>query len=417
MPRMAMINPPLLSRFGPRLGPLWAPTATTRPMTTAPTQRQSPLGSKLWNLSALALALVGFSNAALAQVGTDQVTHYNPRTERVVMVTGSVETNGLDGVTVKTGEESTVKLDASNVLRIVWGDTPQAYTDARTYWTRGDYESALAQFRLASSDSEARPVVQAAARMQSAECLLHLGATDAARFEECGTEAQRYIDDYANGRALPQAMALKARALWLQGKAELASAAFIELFEKGKAKTAGFPQTLCLKAGLDGAWTSLEYDNTGKARELFTACQAGFQTAAEEAAPGARASLASLAAISSTGEGFALLTSGDARGAKAFFENKISQADLSPAGQFSAALGLGESLLADGQAAEAQIHLARASALDPSGRDRTARAMLGLVKALRAGEGPAAAQATILLTKIKTAYGDTPSAFHAAKLN
>ena len=124
-----------------------------------------------------------------------------------------------------------------------------------------------------------------------------------------------------------------------------------------------------------------------------------------------------MSAIAKTGEGFALLTSGDARGAKAFFENKMNQTDLAPAGQFSAALGLGEALLADGKPADAQIHLARVSALDPSGRDRTARAMLGLVKALRAANGPAADQASILLTKIKNAYGDTPAAFHAAKLN
>ena len=93
-------------------------------------------------LAVLALACLG--SDAFAQEGKDQVTHYNPRTERVAILMGVVESNSLEGVTVKTAEDKSITLDADRVLRIVWGNTPQTYRDGRTYWTRGDFESALA---------------------------------------------------------------------------------------------------------------------------------------------------------------------------------------------------------------------------------------------------------------------------------
>jgi len=361
---------------------------------------------------------LGLSGLGLAQA-KDQVTYYNPRSERVITIGGVVEANDLAGVTVKTGEDSTAKVDADQVLRITWGDVPQSFHDGRTYLDRKDFENALLQFRLAASDSDSRPVVKAAARMSAAGCLLNLGAKDPARLQECADEAQRFLDEFPNGRSVPEAMALKARALWIEGKPQEAMDAFLALYDKGQAKTPGFSPVLCLEAGMNAAWTSLELKNTGKARELFASCQPGFEALAKDAPAAERARLDGLAATASTGEGFCLLTSGDARGAKAFFERMIARTELAPAGKFSATLGLGEALLADGAAAEAQIHLARVSALDPSGRDRTARAMFGLAKALKAAGGNKASQAqvAVLLAKLKSAYGDTPTAFYAAKWN
>ena len=371
--------------------------------------------SFLWMVLAL-FAWGPLASPAVAQEAKDQVTHYNPRTERVLTIAGTVTVNSLGGLEMTTADDKTVKFDADRVLRVVFGDVPQSLKDGRTYWERKDYTNALAQYRLAASDGDAREVVCASARIAAVRALLKLGAKDAAQLTECAAEADRFLEEFSDGRDVPEAMALKGRALWLSGKAKEATASYLALYEKGRTNTPGFSKAQSTQAGLSAAWTSLDADDTGKARELFTACKLAFEAAAEEALPTERAKLLGNAAIAETGEGFCLLASGDPRGAKNYFERMLGKADFAPQGRFAATLGLGEALLADNQAAEAQIHLARASALDPSGRDRTARAMLSLARCLqKIGTQEATLQASVLITKVKGAYGDTPSAFHAAK--
>ncbi len=369
----------------------------------------------------LGLALLAcwtFAPIAAAQEAKDQVTHYNPRTERVITISGVVTVNGLGGLEMTTADGKTAKFDADRVLRVVFGGVPQAYKDGRTYWERKDFTNALAQFRLAASDGDAREVVRASARIAAVRTLLRLGAKDAAQFAECVAEADRFLEEFSTGRDVPEAMQLKARALWLSGKATEATSAYLELYEKGRSDTPGFSKAQSTQAGMSAAWTSLDANDTAKARELFTACKIAFEAAAEEALPTDRSRLLGQAAIAETGEGFCLLASGDPRGAKSYFERMLGKAEFAPQGRYAATLGLGEALLADNQAAEAQIHLARASALDPSGRDRTARAMLSLARCLKAvGTDDAKLQASVLITKVKGAFGDTPSAFHAAKMN
>ncbi|MCP5020448.1 MAG: hypothetical protein GY930_01620 [bacterium] len=362
------------------------------------------------------LLCVALPHALLAQ-GKDKVSHYNSRTERVVTETGTIESNGLDGLSIKIDEDTTHKVDANAIMRIVWGDVPSSFRDAATYWKRADFTSALIQFRLAASDSDARTPVRAVARMRAIECLMKLGATDSARFEEAADEAGRYITDHPNDHDLPRATQIKARALWLTGNAKDAATTYNSIFEKGKAKAAGYPSLLCLESGLQAAWAALDAADTGLARNYFTATQTAIEASLADASPADAASLTSWAANASVGEGFCLLKSGDSRGARSFFERKQSNATLAASGVFAATLGLGEALLASGDAAEAQIHLARVSALDPSGRDRTARALLGLAKCYQAfGDPKSDTQASILLAKIKGAYGDTPAAIQAAKV-
>jgi tetratricopeptide (TPR) repeat protein len=247
---------------------------------------------------------------------------------------------------------------------------------------------------------------------------MKLGAKDSTRFQEAVEEAARYISDHTNGYALPRATKAKARALWLTGKATEAADTYNALFGKFGAKAAGYPMVLCLDSGLQAGWAALDADDTGKARTYFTAAQTAIEAALPEALPADTAQLENWAATASVGEGFCLLKSGDSRGARSFFERKQSSTSLAASGVFAATLGLGEALLASGEAAEAQVHLARVSALDPSGRDRTARALLGLAKCMKAlGDPKSDTQASILLAKVKGAYGDTPAAVEAAKVN
>ncbi|MDF1837414.1 MAG: hypothetical protein P1V35_06085 [Planctomycetota bacterium] len=375
------------------------------------------LGKGLGRLMLASLLCVTLPQALLAQA-KDKVTHYNDRNERVVTEAGMIEASGLDGLTIKIDDETTRKVDANAVMRIVWGEVPSSFTDGDTYWKRQDYASALTQYRLAASDGDARTAVQAAARMRSIECLMKLGASDAGRFTEAMDEAGRYISDHSTGFDLARATQAKARALWLTGKPQEASDLYNGLFEKGSAKAAGYPSMLCYESGLQAAWSALDAADTGKARTYFTATQTAIEGALGDAIPTQAPQLQSWAATASIGEGFCLLKSGDSRGARSFFEGKQSSSTLDASGVFAATLGLGEALLAAGEAAEAQVHLARVSALDPSGRDRTARALLGLAKCMKAlGDPKAETQASILLAKVKGAYGDTPAAVEAAKVN
>ncbi|MBL4769759.1 MAG: hypothetical protein JKY61_01105 [Planctomycetes bacterium] len=382
-----------------------------------PITRSSTLGKSLGRLLLGSLICLSLPQALLAQA-MDKVTHYNARNERVVTEAGVIEANSLDGLTLKLADDATHKVTANAILRIVWGEVPASFKDGNTYWTRKDFGSSLTQFRLAASDNDTRPVVKAAARMHAIECLMKLGASDPARFQEAVDEANRYISDHANGHELPKATQAKARALWLTGKPMDAANLYNGLFEKGKAKAAGYPHMLSLNSGLQAAWAALDASDTGKARTFFTATQTAIEASIPEALPAETALLQNWAATASVGEGFCLLKSGDTRGAKSFFERKKSHSSLASSGIFAATLGLGETLLASGEATEAQIHLARVSALDPSGRDRTARALLGLAKCMKAlGTPKADTQASILLAKVKGAYGDTPAAVEAAKVN
>ncbi|MEZ5974870.1 MAG: hypothetical protein R3F17_03975 [Planctomycetota bacterium] len=365
-----------------------------------------------------ALTLLGamaFAGRAQAQgQARDQVTYRNDRGDRVTTVKGTIEENSLTGVKVRTGEGTVATLDSGQVLRVVFGEVPDSYREARTWRARGDMDQALAQFRAAASDAESA-AVKASARMEAVRCLMRIAAKDATRFAEAATEADRYMSDFATGREVPEAMRTKARALWLQGKAGEAADLYSALYDKGRTGTAGYPTTLCLEAALDGAWAALDNNDTGKARELFTACKAGFEAAAKDATGADASYLTGLAASADCGEGFCLLASGDKRGARSFFERRRSQ-DLHPSGLALATLGLAESLLADGQAGDAQVHFATVSALDPTSRDRTARAMLGLAQSLKAVGSPTASeQVPILLAKIKGVYGDTPAALKAGR--
>ncbi len=383
---------------------------------STPTQ-SGKLGRGLAKLMLGSLLCVVLPQTLLAQA-KDKVSHYNARTERVATETGTIEANGLDGLTIKIDEDTTRKVDANAIMRIVWGDVPSSFNDGNTYWKRGDHASALTQFRLAASDAEARTPVRAAARMRAIDCLMKLGATDAARFQEALDEAGRYITDHPNGYDLPKALQAKARTLRLTGKAKEAADTYNGLFEKGRAKAEGYPSLLCFESGLQAGWAALDGADTGQARTFFTATQTAIEAALPDAMPADSSLLESWAASASVGEGFCLLKSGDSRGARSFFERKLSSTTLAASGSYAAMLGLGEALLASGDAAEAHIHLARVSALDPSGRDRTARALLGLAKCYQAfGDPKSDTQASILLAKIKGAYGDTLAAAQAAKVN
>lgn len=350
----------------------------------------------------------------------DQLFRENPRNKRVTTITGQVTENSLTTVLVQIGNKEE-KIPAAEVLRIEWGVVPPSFKDGESLLRGGDFENAVAQFRIAAGDASARPVVQAAARLRSAEALMRWGASDNAQFAEAATEAARFVEDNADNREIPKASMLQARALRLSGQPAEAAAIYEGLYQKGVAATDGYAMGLCLDAALEAAECFLETGDSGtlKARELFAATETGFADLAgslDEAEPAVLARLANQRGAASVGEGFCLLVSGDANGARSFFEGRLRKAGAPPAELHAARLGLAKVHLAAGEGADAMVLFAQVSALDASSPDRVAAALLGLAEsALAATTSNATEVARTSLKRVVESYGDTPSAAAAAE--
>lgn len=366
-------------------------------------------------------AVAAAQEPAAAPARPDQVFRTNPRTGVVVTLAGTVTENSLENVRMeRDGSENSY--DAGEIVRIVWGAVPPSYRDGTTYSERGDFENAVASFRVAAGDASAREVVRASARLQAAEALLAWGTLDPNRFAEAATEAERFLSDFPSNRRVPHALWTKARATLLAGDTAAAAAQFRALYEEGAndPPTPGYQRADCLEAGLAAAGAFLRSGETAPARELYIALEVAFGEAAnsvQDATSPLRARLLAGAGEASVGEGYCLLAGGQADRALKFFEERARDTDAPSAARFSASLGLAEAYLATGDLRRAQIEFARVSALDHTDRDRVARAMVGLADtSIRLADADAVANARRWLTKVAEDYGDTPAASRAAEL-
>ena len=348
----------------------------------------------------------------------DQVYREYPRNGRITTINGKVIENTLTTVRIEVGG----KLEshaASEILRIEWGVLPPSFRDGETYLERGDFENAVAQFRIAAGDASARPVVQADARHRAAQALLAWGAVDTTQFAQAASEAQRFLSDHSDNRAVPTVEMLRARAEHMAASAASAAANYEALYRKGVAATKGYDMALCLSAALAGAEAYLSAGNTLKARELFTAAETGFASlygSLTEASEATLAGLANQRGAAAAGEGFCLLAAGDLNGAQNFFEGRLRKADIAHAERHASELGLAQVHLAAGKNLEAMVLFATVSALEANSRDRIAAALLGLAEStLAVGSSSAQADARRSLSQVVESYGDTLSAAQAAQ--
>lgn len=408
LPRKAQEVPKVVPMAGTRM--MFAPT-----MNPSPVAPQSPSRSRL----AALVALVGLAVPSIAQdAKPDQV--FRDRKGKITKVVGTVTENTLDTVRLdREGKEATY--DGSEVVRIVWGAVPPAYQDGSTYTGRGDFENAVARFRVAAEDASAREVVQASARLQAAEALLSWGSSDPSRYDEAASEAARFLADHASNREVPRARWIQARATWLSGEPLAAAGFFQALYDEGAGDppTAGYDRLACLEAGMAAAQCYLAATDGDKAQELFDALEPAFRDLAGEAEDGtdARARLLAGQGAAAVGEGWCSLAKGDADAARRFFEGRVDRAELGAAGRGSARLGLAEALFQKGDIREAQVQFARASALETQSRDRTAQAMVGLASCtLQLGDSESRVRARTLLESTLSAYGDTPAAAKATEM-
>lgn len=378
---------------------------------------RSPLVRRALAAGAGLLLALSAAPRALAQQ-QDQV--FRMWRGEVAKVTGIVTENTLETVRLdREGRESTY--DGGEVLRIVWGEVPPAFTDGRTYASRKDHENAVARFRVAATGGSARDVVQAAARLEAARALMAWGAEDPNRFAEAVEEVERFLADHPNNREVPEARRLKARAQHLAGDAAGAATTYQALYEEGASDppAAGYDRLLCLEAGLSAARAHLAAGEADSALDLFQALEDSFRQAALEGEEGTErhARLQAGRGEAAVGEGWCLLVRGEVDQAARYFESRVDRAELGLAGRSSARLGLGEALLAQGEPRRAQIQFAQVSALDHTSRDRVARAQVGLASAAqRLASAESRAKARRWLENVVGRYGDTPAAHQAAKM-
>jgi len=372
---------------------------------------------RLLRALACTLALVG---GAAAQDGgkPDQVQWVNARGQ-IATVTGTVVANGLEEVEVETSSSSR-KIESASVERIQFGSVPESYRDGVGYLDRGDFENAAASFRLAASDPDARDVVRAAAQLRGARAEMLLGASDPAGFERAKEAGQRFLDDHAKNREVPEARLLVARASLLAGDATAAAEAYRSLFAEVASGTPppGYSPTVCYRAGLGAAEAFLAAGEVLQAREIYGTLESSLPRVLAETEEGdvRRPELFLIQANARLGEGRCLLASEELGKAKTFFQGQLDAAEDS-ALRFGAELGLAETLLAQGETREAQLAFARVSALDHTDRDRVARALTGLAQcALELPDSNGRANAESWIEIVRERYGDTPAVLRAREL-
>jgi len=352
----------------------------------------------------------------------DQVYVRSKRDGSISAVAGRVEKNDLDKVVVNVGGKEN-NYDSALVARISWGDVPQSYRDGVSYMDRRSFSDAVAQFRIAAADASARASVKASAQLQTVDALLQWGAEDPTRFVEAVTEAQSFLTNHPANRETPRARRLLGRAQWLSGKPAEAAATFKALWAElqGSTPTQGYDVRDCLEAGIQAARAFLEAKDTLGAREVFAALesQAGPLAAGAADEDPLKLVFQSITDEATLGSGFVDIVAGQPKQALTFFQSKVGSlsATSSPALRFGSMAGLGEALLADGKPREASVQLARAAALDPQDRDRSARAQIKLAECFtKLDDTDARTQACARVRSVLADAGSTPAALRARQL-
>jgi tetratricopeptide (TPR) repeat protein len=364
-----------------------------------------------------ALALAGLAASATAQAAKpDQVLWRNARGQTNTIV-GKVSENSLTQVTIETGS-SQRRIESPSVERVDFGDVPAAFADAQTYLGRGDLENAAAKYTLAAGDAGARPVVRARARLAAAETWLRRAGADRTALERARKECELFLSENPTNREVPGARLLHGRLLRLGGDPPKAAETFAALYREasGASPTPGYPPLVSFQAGLGAGEAYLASKEAPKAREIYLSLDGaiGAQLANLQDGNPLRTRYAAIQSEARLGEGFCLLATGSLSHAKTFFQGQLSGAETNPVRRFGAKLGLGEVLLAEGNARAAQLELAQVSAIDHTNKDRTARALVGLAEC--ALKLQSRSDAKLWLEAVRTEHGDTPSVLRAQEL-
>lgn len=362
-----------------------------------------------------------------ASFGTSTVQAQGERPDQVTLVgrgararietqSGTVTSMGLDRIEIDKTEGGSSAIDSARVVRITFGTVPPSYRDGRQYMTRGDYENAAAQFRIAAGDASARSVVQARARLLAGESLLRWGATDPVRLAEGAEELNRFIGDHADNLELPKAQALRARALLLLSDGKAAGELYRSIFQKLDAGTPapGYDAMDCLRAGLAAGRSFFKAGDSLAGREILQQLDSACGIVIGQMSPNDsnQTEAKNIQGAAQLGPAYADLAGGNTRQALTTFEGNLRRSDpSSPATYYGSAMGKGLCHQAEGEMRAAQLEFAKVAALDYIDRDRVAQAYVSWCECAKilADEGYLDAVQQRLQIVVEQ-YGDTPAA-------
>lgn len=384
-------------------------------MKIAPLTSLARTARRLAPAAIAAVAVLSASADAAPQAKPDQVFRINPRTNKASTVIGTVTEDGLENVKVTRRDGREISIKSAEVIQIAWGSGSTAFSDGGTYAGRGAWEEAAKSYQEAAGDSAVRDPLRAEARLRAATSMMALAASDMTRFGDVAGECDRFMTDFPGARQVPEVLALKARAQWLNGDAAAARDGYRSIYDAGKGGAQGYSPIVIADAAMHAAHAAISAGDNVGARELFDLAAAAYGAIKGESAS-VMASAAAGAEVAGMGEAITKASSGNAKSVRRTFESASKSSETS-AGMAAAHLGLGHAWLAEGDFRKAQFEFAWVAGLDHTSADRRAEALVGLAEAgLAAGEAGDANAAKTALRQVASQYGATPSARKAAQL-
>ena len=295
----------------------------------------------------------------------------------------------LTGVRGKRGGEA-FELPAYQVLDVEWSNPPEEFLAGKSAMERGDFATATQMFGAVASERE---LVKKDAEFFTIKAAVAAIGNDQAAAQTAAEKAKAWLSSNTNHWRTPEALLLAGRAERLAGTGGTAATTLKELDDRSIGENFGIVWSA--RAKFELALTLLADGKASEARTQFKSAAQVAEAAMGSASAADKAELQNLITTASVGEGETYLAEQSYDRAQTFFRTLTSQQDL--ALQAAGHAGIGEALFlsADGNADElrkAQMSLARASVLDPSASEASAKANYYLGRCLlglgadRAGE-------------------------------
>lgn len=286
----------------------------------------------------------------------------------------------LSGVRGTRGSDP-FEVPAHQIQDVEWSNLPEEFLSARAAMGRGDFETATQLFGAVTSN---RPLVKTDAEFFKIKAAVASIGKDKAAASTAATHMSEWLSSNNNHWRTPEALLLQGRAQRLAGTAGTAATTLKSLDER--AITDGFGTVWSARAKYELALTLIA---DGKASEARTQFKSAGTVAGDalKSAKGDKAELESIQTQSRVGEGETYLLDKDYKKAESFFRSLAGspEAALKAAGH----AGEGEAIFlsaVDKKSANdlrrAQMALAKASVLDASGGEASAKANYYLGKCL-----------------------------------
>jgi TolA-binding protein len=256
----------------------------------------------------------------------------------------------------KSGVSSEQRLSADRVVRIVYGDAPDAYKQGERFFENYDYENAVSSFKLAM-ESNARDWVKTYARLWIGRSYQAWGAADPGKYKDAISAYEELLKENPKTRFYAEVLFNQAECYSRSGDVSNAVATYERLGKDAYDLKLGVVWEARSKHGkaqakLSGGLLD-EAERDFRSSETFAVEQAG---KTEDA--GVKAELERLASLDRLSQGSVMISRKKYSQAKDFFNEIIKNTASTPDAMAGAQNGLGECFLAEKQIKDAQMQFA-----------------------------------------------------------